>query len=83
MPENKVLEDRLRAHLNRVAQQPAPPKLEQLVSERVMAQRQGGAGWRSTLLVVVMIVVLVSLLTIVVGHQTNGNVFSNISSGLG
>lgn len=80
MSEPKI-EERLRQHLARVAEHPAPAKLEDRILER-NHRHQRPTTWRSTFMVLVTIVVLTVVFTIIVGHQTTQNVFSNISSGL-
>ena len=76
------LENRLREHLARVAERPAPAKLEQRILERADKKAHPAANWRSTVAVLLTIVVLAVLFTIIAGHQTTQDVFSNVSSGL-
>lgn len=85
MPDaDTPLEARLRRHLSRVADQQQPPRdLERrIIAEAEASRRPHGGAWRGTLLMLALVLVIVSLFTLVVGHQSP-NVFSNISSGLG
>lgn len=82
MSEHTPFEDRLRRHLDRVADQPAPPDLERRIMERVDGEGRPSRTWAMSALVIVLVLTLAVLFTVVAGNQT-GNVFSNISSGLG
>jgi hypothetical protein len=79
-----LFEERLRAHLSRVAATPPRSGLEQRVIARISDDPQDAqrAGWRAGFgVVAVMVVAITTLILLTTGHQV-GNVFSNISSGL-
>jgi hypothetical protein len=87
LPPDPALEDRLRAHLTRVAGRAPAPGLENRVMERVEGRRMNGFMARTRPLfatagLVLLVVVLTTVLLLTVsGNQVN-NVFSNVSNGL-
>ena len=78
---NDDLEPRLRAHLQKIADSPAPAGLEQRVAASV--QEPSRVTWSASLVLVTVLVLAIALVIVIsTGHLTN-NTFSNVSSGLG
>ncbi len=81
MPETPSdLDERLRAHLGRVADVEPRAGLETRAIEHAHAPQP--VQWRGSLATAALIVVVVvTLVLLTTGHQVN-NVFSNVSNGL-
>ena len=84
MAENTdPMEQRLRDHLQRVAEQPPQAGLEQ----RILAATESSSGrqrvmWSRVALAVAIAAITVMLVIAFSGHESVNNVFSNVSNGL-
>jgi hypothetical protein len=84
MSDQREIEERLKAHLSRVAEQPPAPGLEERIINDVKQPPKlfGRSRLEPSLVLAVVVVLVVALfLATTTGRQVN-NVFSNISNGL-
>ena len=77
---DEELENRLRAHLERVSEQPVPRDLEARILTRTEKSKSSANWTRYGIMVLVTALTLILVLTLS-GHEA-GNHFSNISNGL-
>lgn len=79
---NDPLEQRLKAHLSRVADTPAPPGLVARASSAADDRKPETGQWFILMGVAIAVAVAVTLLLLVTTGQQTSDVFSNISNGL-
>ena len=81
MPDNNALEERLRAHLGRVAQQAPDANFERRISDRATGKQPPTFAWNRVAVYLAVAALTMLIVVALSGHETS-TVFCNISNGL-